>query len=78
MTTHKLALKYFLDNVRNSPKAQKALQAAAEDETCRNFSTAWKLLADYDDEKPAEKHEMSGKLEVGVVFTRETRKRTSS
>src|SRR5207248_1748611 len=65
------SFKHFLANVRQSAKAQLALQRAAEDPDSRNFSTAWKLLGEYDDEKPAEKHAIVGPIEVRVKITRE-------
>lgn len=62
------SFRYFLANLRNSAKAQKALQAAAEDASSPNFRTAWKLLSDYDEEKPAPpKQELTGELVVRVV-----------
>lgn len=72
------ALKHFLANLRNSAAAQQALQKAAEDPTSPNFRTAWKVLADYDDDKPAEKRELSGAIQVSVKLTREGRRRTAS
>ena len=69
--------RHFIANLRNSAKAQKALRDAAEDPNSRNFGTAWKVLSDYDDEKPAEKRELSGAIQVSVKLTREGRRRTA-
>ena len=65
------AFKDFLAQLRADPLARVALETAARDATSRNFSSAWKLAADYDDDKPAEKSQVSGKFEVSVRFTRE-------
>ena len=72
------AFKHFLANVRNSAKAQKALQDAAEDPEGRNFGHAWKYLTDYDDDKPAEKKQIVGPVEVRVKIVREGRRVTAS
>lgn len=49
------SFKHFVANLRNSATAQLALQQAAEDAEGKNFRTAWKVLTDYDDEKPAQR-----------------------
>lgn len=74
---HPKSLVLFLKRLRQSAKAQLALQAAAEDPDSRNFATAWRYLAEYDDDKPAEKRELSGKVEISVKMTREGPRRTS-
>lgn len=62
------SFKHFLANLRNSAAAQRALQKAAEDSKSPNFRTAWKLLSEYDEEKPAPpKQELGGELIVRVV-----------
>ncbi len=66
-----------LIDLRRSAAAQKALMEAATDSESRNFGTAWKVLTDYDDEKPAEKRELSGAVTVSVRFVRESSKRTA-
>jgi hypothetical protein len=57
----------FLKELRESPDAQAALEAAALDHNNRNFGNAWKLAAMYDEEKPAEKRELSGKITVELA-----------
>lgn len=72
------SFKHFLANVRQSAKAQAALQAAAEDPDSKNFGTAWKLLGEYDEDKPAEKRQIVGPVEVRVKVVREGRRVTAS
>jgi hypothetical protein len=72
------AFKAFLAQLRADPKAQEAFEAAAHDATSRNFSAAWKIAAEYDDDKPAEKHAIAGKVEVTVRIQREGRRLTNS
>lgn len=72
------SFKHFLANVRASAKAQLALQAAAEDSESKGFKTAWTILSAYDDEKPAEKRQIVGPVEVHVKFAREGRRTTAS
>ncbi len=65
------SLTLHLKDLRRSAEAQQALARAAADETCRGFGTAWKVLADYDEEKPAERKELKGDVKVSVVFGEE-------
>ncbi len=59
----------FLAKLREDPKAQRALLKSARDEASRNFSTSWKLAADYDTEKPAQRSEVKGELTIsGIVI----------
>lgn len=71
-------LKAFLTKLRKDPLAHDALEKAARDENSRNFRTAWKIAADYDDEKPAEKHTIVGPIVVKVSFSREGKRTTAS
>lgn len=65
------AFKDFLARLRRDPKALAAFRAAALDSSNRSFGAAWKLAAEYDEEKPAEKKQLQGKFEVSVRFVRE-------
>lgn len=56
----------------------KAIEAAATDPKSRNFKAALELMSDYDDEKPAEKKQIVGPIEVRVRFEREGRRVTAS
>ena len=72
------AFKAFLAKLRNNPKALAALEAAACDPTLKSFGAAWKLATDYDDDKPAEKRQIVGPVEIVVRIEREGRRITSS
>ena len=71
------AFKAFLAKLRNNPKALAALEAAACDPTLKSFGAAWKLATDYDDDKPAEKRQIVGPVEVHVKVVREGRRLTA-
>lgn len=68
----------FLARLRQDPRLHQAIEAAAMDATSAGFKSALKVLTDYDDAKPAEKRELSGKLEVRVKISREGRRVTAS
>jgi len=70
------SFKDFIAEIRASPEPRAALEVAASDPYCRNFGNAWKVLVDYDEDKPAEKKELSGKVEMVVVVERESRRIT--
>lgn len=72
------AFKDFLAQLRADPLARVAFETAARDATHRNFGAAWKLMADYDEEKPAEKRQIVGPVEVRVKMVREGRRITAS
>ncbi len=62
------AFKDFIrEEIRNGFKSRHALVEASQDTESKAFGIAWKLAADYDDEKPAEKKELSGELVIRVV-----------
>ena len=63
------AFKAFLARLRSDPKIQDALERALSDPSCRGFSSALKVLTEYDLDKPAEKKEIQlpGTVEVRVV-----------
>lgn len=67
----------FLARLRRDPALHDALKQAAGDPNSRGFSSALKVLSDYDKDKPAEKREHSGKLEVSVRMIREGARRTA-
>lgn len=67
----------FLTKLRQNPALHQALERAVTDETSPGFRSALKVLTDYDTEKPAEKKELSGKLEVTVRVAREGRRITA-
>ena len=71
------AFKDFLKRLRANPEALAALERAAKDETLRSFGGAWKLASEYDEDKPAEKKQISGKVEVRVSIVRENRRNTA-
>lgn len=54
--------KDFLAELRKDPTAQETLKAVATDAGNKNCVAAWKLIAEYDDEKPAKKVEVSEPL----------------
>ncbi len=62
---------HFLKNLRNSAAAQEAVKAALSDPESRGFSAALRTVTDYDEEKPAEKKQLSGDVKVSVVFGEE-------
>lgn len=72
------AFKDFLAKLRANPEALTAFETAAKDPTHRNFGAAWKLMADYDEEKPPEKRQIVGPVEVTVRVVREGRRITAS
>ena len=67
------SFRLFLASIRDSPAAQEALRQAASDPNSRNFGPAWRVLTDYDDDKPAKKSEVSGPLAgpVKVAYEQE-------
>jgi len=71
------SFKHFLANCRNDPRAQKALLDAMQDPDSRGFAAAWKHATEYDDEKPAEKQQIVGPVEVHVKMVREGRRLTA-
>ena len=68
----------FMRQLRADPKVQAAVKEAATDHTSPGFRSAVKLLADYDDEKPAEKRQIVGPVDVRVTIEREGRRTTAS
>lgn len=71
------AFKAFLATLRTDPTFQDALEKAAKDPDSRGFSSALKVISDYDDDKPAEKRQIVGPVEVHVKVTREGARRTA-
>ncbi len=65
------SLVLHLKGLRGSAKVQKALAKAASDPESKGFATAWRVLSEYDDEKPAEKHTIVGPVVVSVKFSNE-------
>jgi hypothetical protein len=70
--------KDFLKRLRADPEFQATLERASKDETVKGYSAALKVITDYDDDKPAEKHAIVGPIEVRVSIKREGRRVTSS
>lgn len=70
--------KALLRRIRESPELAASIEAAVADHESRAFPAALKLLSDYDDEKPAEKRQIVGPIEVRVRVTREGRRVTAS
>ena len=56
------AFKDFLAELRKDQTAQEVLKAVATDAGNKNCVAAWKLIADYDDEKPAKKLELTAPM----------------
>ena len=71
------AFKDFLAKLRKDPLALEALERAARDEASKGFSAVWKMAAEYDTEKPAERKELSGNVAVTVRVAREGRRITA-
>jgi hypothetical protein len=73
------AFKEFIKaEIRNGFKSRHALVEASTDPASKGFSIAWKLAADYDDDKPAEKHAIVGPVAVIVRIEREGKRVTAS
>ncbi len=53
--------------LRDNPKLHKALETAATDPESKGFSSALKVLTDYDEEKPAARSEVKATVLLGVV-----------
>src|ERR1700737_162464 len=70
----KNAFKNFLSDLRADPAGLAAFETVARDPKLKNWGAAWKLMADYDDDKPAEKHAIVGPVEVRVKIVREGRR----
>lgn len=70
----KSEFKDFLKSVRDDPKARAAFVKAASDPNSRNFGIAWRIVTEYDDDRPAEKKEVSGTVNVTVRIEREGRR----
>lgn len=71
-------LRAFLAALRSDPAVQAALRAALLDHTSRGFGVALRILAAYDEDKPAQKQQIVGPLEVQVRFAKEGRRTTAS
>jgi len=70
--------KAMLAKLRQSPELAASLEAAIADHESRAFPAALKVITDYDDDKPAEKHAIVGPVVVHVRITREGRRVTAS
>lgn len=70
--------KDFLKRLRQDPAFQDTLERAAKDEKVKGYAAALKVITDYDDDKPAEKHAIVGPVEVRVRIEREGRRVTAS
>ncbi len=66
-----LSFKEYLATLRKSAATQMALAAALSDPESRGFAPALRVLSEYDEEKPAEKKQLSGDVRVSVVFGEE-------
>ncbi len=56
----------FLKSLREDEDVQAAMKQAASDPNSRGYGAVIRTLTDYDDEKPAEKKQLSGELVVRV------------
>jgi hypothetical protein len=70
--------KDFLKRLREDPQFHEALEAAAKAPGTKSFGAALKVITDYDEEKPAEKKQIVGPVEVRVRVVREGRRVTAS
>jgi hypothetical protein len=70
--------KAMLAKIRESPELASSLERAIKDYESRSFAAALKVVTDYDDDKPAEKHAIVGPIEVRVKIVREGRRITAS
>ena len=68
----------FLTELRNDEAVQDAIRAAATDPTSKGFAPVLRALTDYDNDKPAEKRQVVGPVEVKVRIVREGRRITAS
>lgn len=68
----------FMASLRGHPDVQDAIMAAATDYKAKGFGAVLRAMADYDTEKPAEKHAIVGPIEVRVRIEREGRRVTAS
>lgn len=57
----------FLKGLRENPDVHTAIEKAATDSTSRGFAPVLKTMADYDEEKPSDKTQLSGELVIRVV-----------
>lgn len=64
--------------MRADPTLQAALERTLKDPESKGFSSALKVLTEYDTDKPAEKHAIVGPVEVRVKIEREGRRVTAS
>lgn len=70
--------KAFLAKLRADPGFHAAIETAAKDPSSRGYSAALKLVSEYDEDKPAEKQQIVGPIEVSVRIVREGRRVTAS
>jgi len=70
-------LRAFLAALRCDPDVQKAFREALLDHNSRGFGVALRILAMYDDERPPEKRQIVGPVEIQVKIVREGRRVTS-
>lgn len=66
----------FMRELRESSDVQAAIEAAAKNPASRGFPPTLRAMTDYDDERPAEKQQIIGPIEIRVKFVREGRKAT--
>lgn len=71
------AFKDFLKRLRADPEFQDELEAAAKNSLTKGYGSALKVVTDYDDDKPAEKRQIVGPVEVHVKVVREGRRLTA-
>jgi hypothetical protein len=70
-------LSLFLAELREKPDFHAAIEDAALNPESKNFGMALKLVAEYDNDKPAEKRQIVGPVEVHVKMVREGRRLTA-
>jgi hypothetical protein len=58
--------KNFIRELRDNPDVQDALKRAAQDEYSRGFAAAWKIITEYDPERP-KGDEPGQKVEIHVI-----------
>lgn len=68
----------FMRSLREHPDVQQAILDAARDPMSKGFAAVLRQMAEYDDEKPAERQEIVGPVEVRVRFVDEAKRTTAS
>ena len=68
----------FLKSLRDKPEVQEAIEDAATDADSKGFQAVLRVMADYDTDRPADKHQIVGPIEVRVRVVKEGKRTTAS